>query len=1075
MGQLRKSVAYHGPMMRTIGTFGLLLLLAATAPTVRAAQGPVTEASDLSGGVVAELATTTVVVERDGSSTTDVAVRLRVPTDASVARAGTVSIPFARESSTVEIAYVRVRKPDGRVVDTPASSAIDVQSEATQEEPIYSDSMIRKVNVRGLAAGDVLEYAAKVRTRPLLPGHFYFEDESIRPTVVEDGWLTVSAPDNMFLNVKTRGDAPIVTRSNGRQIYRWTATSAKATTSTDLMTLARDRRYLPAHIQVSSFHSWAELGDAVRVLWKGRAEPTAAVRQKALEVTNGASTDEARVQALYAFVSGKIRYVGLQFGVGRLQPHTAEEVLDNGFGDCKDKHILLEALLSSVGVNSTPALIGVDQHVDPDVPSPAQFNHVVTRVDLAAGPLWVDATVSAAYAGYLTAAVRDRQALAVPARVPASLASTPRELPRPNRLTITLEARVDLSQGLLAHLKEEHHGDSEVLLRLALRQLSEAERRAAITSAVESWVGPATSTAVSGIDDPTVPIIVIAEGTKPREARWARGEITLPLPSIAIPDVATGGVAPISLLSTEAQVQRLTLELPAGFEGLFDGQPSFEASEKTDFGEYHLLLKAAGSAVTVERTLTLSVHELPRARAEEFRVFRDAVIKPLPVLVIKEAWPWTSTSALRAPVPDGKNAEATRLLAQARTSVVPVAIQLYQRVVELEPTHPAAWALLGGMQMLTNDRVEGEKNLRRQIEVAPSAFAYKTAASSLLRLTRTDDAVTLLREGASRFPDDRDMPALLGETLVGLARFADALPVIQAEAARRPRSSRLQLDLGRALAGTGQPDLGVAALKQAAVLEAGPNIWSAVARELARMNRESDLALDYAQRAIARTNAENAAAELQNPPAGYSNAAGRMAYYYETLGQVLIRRGDYGRARSYCMAAWEMLVPTGTGATAAGCVATAARGSKDTETAAKYEKLSTAMTVQMQRSADFQRRGPGSLGPVSASEAEALTVYGKEMERLQTFSVPRPAAASGNGFVDFLVGPDGRIRQARSRALGGAPTLDTLVPTLVGLKVAPALPEDGTARLFLSGLLVCSPAPAPSCTFRLTLTPYVAP
>ena len=53
-----------------------------------------------------------------------------------------------------------------------------------------------------------------------------------------------------------------------------------------------------------------------------------------------------------------MRYIGVAFGIGRYQPHSAETVLDNQYGDCKDKHTLLAAMLKAAGYEAWPALIG---------------------------------------------------------------------------------------------------------------------------------------------------------------------------------------------------------------------------------------------------------------------------------------------------------------------------------------------------------------------------------------------------------------------------------------------------------------------------------------------------------------------------------------------------------------------------------------------------------------------------------------------------------------------------------------------------------------------------------------------
>ena len=65
---------------------------------------------------------------------------------------------------------------------------------------------------------------------------------------------------------------------------------------------------------------------------------------------------------------------------GRYQPHSADDVLGNQYGDCKDKHTLFASLLQATGVTAYPALISSSRKLDADVPSPAQFDHVISVV-----------------------------------------------------------------------------------------------------------------------------------------------------------------------------------------------------------------------------------------------------------------------------------------------------------------------------------------------------------------------------------------------------------------------------------------------------------------------------------------------------------------------------------------------------------------------------------------------------------------------------------------------------------------------------------------------------------------------
>ncbi len=117
---------------------------------------------------------------------------------------------------------------------------------------------------------------------------------------------------------------------------------------------------------------------------KTGAHPPPEVRAKAAELTKGLDNDLDKVQALYDYVAKNFRYVSLSLGVGRYQPHAAGDVLHNQYGDCKDKHTLLASLLEAEGLHASSVLINSSRKLDPDVPSPSQFDHVITLLPMAA-------------------------------------------------------------------------------------------------------------------------------------------------------------------------------------------------------------------------------------------------------------------------------------------------------------------------------------------------------------------------------------------------------------------------------------------------------------------------------------------------------------------------------------------------------------------------------------------------------------------------------------------------------------------------------------------------------------------
>src|SRR6202162_6349874 len=109
------------------------------------------------------------------------------------------------------------------------------------------------------------------------------------------------------------------------------------------------------------------------------------VRKKAQEISKGADSPAEKARRLYDFVARNVRYVSISLGIGRYQPHSASDVLQNGYGDCKDKHTLFSAMLRAEGIKSYPVLINSSRKLDVDVPSPAQFDHVITAAHIGSG------------------------------------------------------------------------------------------------------------------------------------------------------------------------------------------------------------------------------------------------------------------------------------------------------------------------------------------------------------------------------------------------------------------------------------------------------------------------------------------------------------------------------------------------------------------------------------------------------------------------------------------------------------------------------------------------------------------
>ncbi len=276
-------------------------------------------------------------------------------------------------------------KTDGSVVPTPAENTQDMAAQITREAPFYSDLREKHIAVKGLSVGDVLEFQVRWHgTKPLIPGQFWYAYNFSHDGIILQEQLRISVPRGRPVKWKSPDVKPAIAEEDARRLFTWTSSQLEHKSSEQEKADQQQKFYQatrgqlpPADVQFSSFQSWEEVGRWYGGLQQERVNPTPEIQAKAAELTKGATDDDAKLRAIYKYVSTDFRYIGIAFGIGRYQPHTAVEVLSNQYGDCKDKHTLLASLLDAAGIKAYPALINSPHDLDPDVPSPGQFDHVM--------------------------------------------------------------------------------------------------------------------------------------------------------------------------------------------------------------------------------------------------------------------------------------------------------------------------------------------------------------------------------------------------------------------------------------------------------------------------------------------------------------------------------------------------------------------------------------------------------------------------------------------------------------------------------------------------------------------------
>jgi tetratricopeptide (TPR) repeat protein len=893
-----------------------------TDPTKADATKPDTPKRDYSQeGYVVEQYRSLYRFENDGTGRRETIARIRVQSEAGVQQWGQIQFGYNSANERVEIAYVRVIKADGSVVKAGDDAVQDLSAPLEQQAPVYTDYRQKHITVPGLRPGEILEYdIATIIHTALAPGQFWADYDFDKTDINLDEEVDIDVPLNRQLKLKNKaGMDPKITEAKGRRVYHWTNSHLEREDDQKDKDKDKDKnkkkKRHPADehpdIQLTSFVSWEQIGLWYASLEKDRRAPSPEVRAKAEELTKGLNTDLDKIQALYDFVSRNFRYVSLSLGLGRYQPHSSGDVLHNQYGDCKDKHTLLASLLEAEGFHADSVLINSVRKLDTDVPSPSQFDHVITMLPLQSQEVWMDTTAEVAPFRLLAYTLRDKKALVVP---PAGmgtphLENTPSDTPMPDSEVSEVEGKINEIGKLEAHVHYTFRGDEELMLRSIFRRVPEAQWQHVIENVNAGVGGDITNLKVSDPAATREPFTMSYDVSRPNYLDWSKkkSDIILPLCQFNLPDLGDGGeddsdsdTEMLKLGPKAEYVYKIKLQLP----DKYNVHSPIPMSVKRDYSDYEATYTLQGASFTAARTLTVSKDELPPARAEDYRAFRRAVFSDLSQFLALES---TIAGTPTAPA----DMKADDLVESGRAAMAnqnySMAITLLKRATEVDPKNKYVWNNLGMAYFAMRKNDDAIAALNKQIEVNPyDEYAYNNLGRVYWQERKYDDAATAFHKQLDINPLDKFAHSNLGSMYSEWHKYDLAAPELEKAASLTPDNPELQVALGEAYLNLGQDDKALATFDHAVELSATPLVWNNIAYQLSLKKAHLDRAQQYAESAISATTAALRNLSLdrlsqQDPPLISSLIA-----YWDTLGWVYFSEGNFDKAEKYVDAAWSL-------------------------------------------------------------------------------------------------------------------------------------------------------------------------
>jgi tetratricopeptide (TPR) repeat protein len=1007
--------------------------------------------------------------ENDGTGRKEVTARIKVQSEAGVEQWGQIVMGYSSANERVEIPYVRVLKADGQVVTATADAVQDLSAPLQREAPVYTDYRQKHITVPGLRPGEVLEYnIVTVIHTPLAPGQFWMDYDFSKHEIVLDEELEINIVQGRVVEIKTKpGMDPKTSDENGRRIYRWTSSHLERDDEdNDKKDSKKKRRPRsepePPAVQMTTFSNWEEVGRWYASLERDRRQPSPEIRAKAAELTAGKKTDLEKIEALYDFVAANFRYISLSFGVGRYQPHAAADVLHNQYGDCKDKHTLLASLLEAEGFHASSVLINSSRKLDPNVPSPSQFDHVISLLPLGKDEIWMDTTTEVAPFRLLSFNIRKKQGLVIPAEGAPHLEETPANPPEPDRQMQELEGRVNEFGKLDAHVKVEVRGDTELFMRLLFRRVPNAkwEQLVKQINAVSGLSGDVSNLKVGDPAATKQPFVCEYQVSSANFYDWTKkkSELMVPLSQITLADADDDNTAPdaepIQLGAPGEYIFRVKLEFPAKYVA----RAPLPFAMKRDYGQYQASYKVEGTTFTAERRLMMMERELPAARTSDYLAFRRAILADT-----AQHFSIDSTAAgTPAVTADIKGDDLTEAANGAlERGNFQVAVDLLKRATDADPKSKTAWINLGRAYMGLRETDKAIAAFQKQAEANPyDEYAYNSLGWAYTTERKYDDAAGAYQKAIEINPLSDYAHASLGSMYSEAKQYDKAVPELEKAVSLKSDNAFLQINLGNAYLNLGQDDKALTAFDRAVDISATPEVWNDIAYQLSLKKSHLDRAQQYSESAVAAVSAALRNATLDQLSQRDLGMVISLDANWDTLGWVYLGRGDLNKAEKYVAAAWIL----------------GQHGEVGDHLGQLYEKEGRKDEAVRQYAVAMSglRPAPETRAHLAAlvGDAKVDATVAKYRDQLQvTRTIPLGKVAKETGSAEFflmLVASKDGTTVDSVKFISGDEKLKVFSEALRSAKIDMRFPDDTPTKIPRRGVLGCSKTTG-DCSFVMLL------
>lgn len=306
----------------------------------------------------------------------------------------TIRISFNPRFETLTLHDLAIFR-DGRRLEQTNTARVDLaQRERRLEEGIYDEDVEAIVALADVRVGDIVEYGYSIAgENPIFSGRHSSFFVLNRDQPVARLSIRIQYPANRKLFYQMyRSDLPII-ETQERSIR-------KLALNGENLPPIRPEDAVPAWfgmypmLQVSEFSNWSEVSTWAKNLYDVPKDLSPEIESVLDKLKVEAKNPETLAALALAWVQNEIRYYSIVVGTSSHRPNHPNITVRQRFGDCKDKSLLLAAMLQRLGIQAEPALVShrIGKRIADLLPTPLAFDHVIVQARIGDRTYWLDGT-----------------------------------------------------------------------------------------------------------------------------------------------------------------------------------------------------------------------------------------------------------------------------------------------------------------------------------------------------------------------------------------------------------------------------------------------------------------------------------------------------------------------------------------------------------------------------------------------------------------------------------------------------------------------------------------------------------